>query len=128
MTIQYYNDKGYSIAESFSQAAIDRAEEDVKQNYILPIIGSTPMSDKAEKVMMDIVYLLLMQRNIKLTRSGAKKKDNENSQNTNEDNALREQSLVCNVGLQSLMDSKHSWTGVCTDICKISFKSNFYSI
>lgn len=131
MTIQLYKDKGYAIAESFDQRAIDRAEQDIKDAYILPLFGND-VNIEDENVLplfMDLVFLLLSQRNVVLTRGGAKVKTAENSQNIDFERTLRDIGTMCNTRLQNAADSKQtSWTTICKDICKISFKSNYYAL
>lgn len=127
MTKQWYQDHGYEISSLISDAAIARAERDVTDAYITPIVGSTEVStDVKESAIGNLAFLLILQRTIFATRAGAKVKTGYNSQEADAWAKLQQEATSCHLALETLKTQP----GVnpdahVTDICKIYFSTNF---
>lgn len=128
MTPTEYNAKGLNVSLHIEQAQIDRAERDVRDAYIKPILPNTqtPEPEAVADAVANLSFLLLLQRNIVETRSGAKIKTNANSQNAGAWDAIGEQAQTCAMKIDALRQlSGANKTAKVTDICKIYFKTNF---
>lgn len=127
MTKQWYQDNGYEISSLISDATIARAERDVTDAYINPIVGSANVSTEVrERAIGSLAFLLILQRTIFATRSGAKVKTGYNSQEADSWAKLQQEATSCHLALDVLKNEP----GVnpdahVTDICKIYFSTNF---
>src|SRR5574344_983502 len=127
MTKQWYQDHGYEISSLISDTAIARAERDVTDAYITPIVGSAEVSTEVrERAIGNLAFLLLLQRTIFATRAGAKIKTRYNSQDADAWAQRQQEATSCHLALEVLK----SKPGVNpdandTDICKIYFSTNF---
>ena len=74
MTKEWYKQNGYRLGVNIDQAVIDRAERDVCEAYVLPILPNADPEgdDEVAHALADLAYLLLMQRNLFVTNSGTK--------------------------------------------------------
>lgn len=128
MTKDWYRDNGYQISINVDQAAIDLAERKVMEGYVLPILpGANPDADEqVAHCVADLAYLLLMQRSLSVTRSGAKEKTSTNSSSPDGWRILEELALTANMAIKTLrrMDGAVEDAKV-TDVCKIKFTTNF---
>lgn len=128
MTPTEYNNRGLNVSLHIEQAQIDRAEKDVRDAYIKPILPSvpTPEPEEVKDAVANLSFLLLLQRNIVETRSGAKVKTNANSQNAYAMDIIGEQSHTCAMKIDAVreLEGADKKAEVC-DICKIYFKTNF---
>ena len=77
MTVQEYITAGFEISAQIKQAAITRAENDVINSYIIPIIGSDYVADDLKNEIMTLTFCLLLRRNVVKTRFGAEQKSNQ---------------------------------------------------
>lgn len=128
MTKEWYKAHGYNVSINIDQSAIDRAEKDVMDAYILPILPSAnPDTDKdVERCLANISYLLVMQRSIFITRSGAKEKTTTNSMSPDGWRILEEGAQVANMSLNALRKMEGAVPDAkVTDICKFKFTTNF---
>ena len=127
MTKQWYQEHGYEISSLISDATISRAERDVTDAYINPIVGSANVSTEVkERVLGNLAFLLILQRSIFATRAGAKVKTGYNSQEADAWAKLQQEATSCHLALEVLKKEP----GVnpdahVTDICKIYFSTNF---
>lgn len=127
MTKQWYQDHGFEISSLISDAAIARAERDVTDAYVTPIVGSEEVSTEVkERAIGNLAFLLILQRTIFATRAGAKVKTGYNSQEADAWSKLQQEATSCHLALEALK----SQPGVnpdanVTDICKIYFSTNF---
>lgn len=130
MTLQWYKDNGYNVSINMSQAVIDRAEKDVYDAYVKPILPEAVFPFEEGEVMMavaDVVFLLVMQRSTKVTRSGAKEKTSANSQNAGEWSVLSEQASTAALAVDRLRAMPGSVKDAeVTDIAKIYFKTQYF--
>ena len=127
MTKQWYQEHGYEISSLISDATISRAERDVTDAYINPIVGSAKVSAEVmERAIGNLAFLLILQRTIFATRAGAKVKTGYNSQEADAWAKLQQEAISCHLALEVLKNEP----GVnpdanVTDICKIYFSTNF---
>lgn len=130
MTPQWYNEHGYKVSQYIEQSEIDRAEADVRRAYVEPIVGNADVSgDLVDGTVGCLAHLLLLQRTIFATRAGAKFKTGYNSQETDAWAKLQQEATSCHLLLQELRGQAGvNADAVVTDICKIYFKTNFFSL
>ena len=127
MTKQWYQEHGYEISSLISDATISRAERDVTDAYINPIVGSAKVSTEVrERAIGNLAFLLILQRTILATRAGAKVKTGYNSQEADAWAKLQQEAISCHLALEVLKKEP----GVnpdahVTDVCKIYFSTNF---
>ena len=127
MTKQWYQENGYEISSYVNDAAIARAERDVTDAYVTPIVGNATVSNTIkERVVGNLAFLLILQRSIFATRAGAKVKTGYNSMEADAWAKLQQEATSCNLQLEILKKQP----GVnpdahVTDICKIYFSTNF---
>ena len=127
MTKQWYQDNGYEMSSYVSDAAIARAERDVTDAYVTPIVGNANVSKEIkERAIGNLAFLLILQRSIFATRAGAKVKTGYNSMEADAWAKLQQEATSCNLQLEILKEQP----GVnpdahVTDICKIYFSTNF---
>lgn len=127
MTKQWYQDNGYEMSSYVSDAAIARAERDVTDAYVTPIVGNANVSKEIkERAIGNLAFLLILQRSIFATRAGAKVKTGYNSMEADAWAKLQQEATSCNLQLEILKKQP----GVnpdahVTDICKIYFSTNF---
>ena len=104
-----------------------RAERDVTDAYINPIVGSANVSAEVrERAIGNLAFLLILQRTIFATRAGAKVKTGYNSQEADAWAKLQQEASSCHLALEVLKNEP----GVnpdahVTDVCKIYFSTNF---
>ena len=77
MTVQEYITAGFEISAQIKQAAITRAENDVINSYIVPIVGTDYIADDLKNEIMTLTFCLLLRRNVVKTRFGAEQKSNQ---------------------------------------------------
>lgn len=127
MTKQWYQENGYEISSYVNDAAIARAERDVTDAYVTPIVGNANVSKEIkERAIGNLAFLLILQRSIFATRAGAKVKTGYNSMEADAWAKLQQEATSCNLQLEVLKKQP----GVnpdahVTDICKIYFSTNF---
>ena len=128
MTKQWYQDHGYEISSLISDATIARAERDVTDAYITPIVGSAEVSTEVrDRAIGNLAFLLILQRTIFATRAGAKVKTGYNSQDADAWAKLHQEATSCHLAIEVLKKEP----GVnpdahVTDVCKIYFCTNFF--
>ena len=127
MTKQWYQENGYEISSYVNDATIARAERDVTDAYVTPIVGNANVSKEIkERAIGNLAFLLILQRSIFATRAGAKVKTGYNSMEADAWAKLQQEATSCNLQLEILKKQP----GVnpdahVTDICKIYFSTNF---
>ena len=127
MTKKWYQDNGYEMGSLIDDAAIERAERDVTDAYVTPIVGAAKVDTSVrERAVGNLAFLLLLQRTIFATRAGAKIKTGYNSQEADAWAKLQQEATSCHLALEVLKGQP----GVnpdanVTDICKIYFSTNF---
>ena len=130
MSIDDYKQAGYKISTLIAQAEIDRAEADVMQAYILPIMpDADPTTDNAVKAaLLELSVMLLLQRSIFATRSGAKEKNNANSYNAEQAAIARQHAATADMKLQALRKCEGADAEAkVNDICGVYFTTyQFY--
>ena len=77
MTVQEYISAGFEISAQIKQTAITRAENDVINSYIIPIVGADYVADNLKNEIMTLTFCLLLRRNVVKTRFGAEQKNNQ---------------------------------------------------
>lgn len=130
MTKDWYITHGYKMSAAIDDAEITRAENDVTDAYITPIVGTANVPQELkEKTIGALAFLLLLQRSVFLTRGGAKIKSGYNSYDADAWAILQQEAQSCHLALETLraQDGVNKDAEI-IDICKIYFKSNFISL
>lgn len=130
MTKQWYLEHGFKLSAQIEDAEIARAERDVANAYVMPIVGDVKVSSEArEDVIGNLAFLLMLQRSVFATRAGAKIKTGYNSQDAGAWDLLQQCATACHLALETLRQQPgvNADAEVC-DICKIYFKTNFISL
>lgn len=128
MTINEYKNNGFNISAYYEQAAIDRAEVEVKQAYITPIVGAVEVDEAIiNRAVMNCAFLLLLRRDTSLTRAGGKLKTTAQSSTPTTLETISEQGGACHLALVALADAAGVKLRDCKifDICRIYFETNF---
>lgn len=131
MSIEDYKQAGFKVSPLIQQAEIDRAERDVMQAYILPLKPNADIeSDGSVKsVVMELAHLLLLQRSIFATRSGAKEKSTPQSYSADRWNILSQCVSTCAMKMDALVGSiKWRRDRRVQDICGILFNTNYINV
>lgn len=129
MQVEWYKAHGYEVSNLIDQATIDRAEADVRQSYITPILGADAQGDDVDMAVGNLAFLLLLQRSVMATRAGAKIKTTQASINAETWQVVAQECASCHLRLEGLRKKDGANTRAeIFDICKIYFKSNFVSI
>lgn len=129
MTAQNYRDAGYAVSTLIEQAAINRAEQDVINAYIVPLLGRIPTADEItntpplQSAIMSCSFLLLMQRVAVATRAGGKEKQTNQSLNPTNADLLQQNAADCASKLRALNNGVMADVD---DICGIFFVSNYF--
>lgn len=89
MTAQDYVDAGYELSKNIEQKIIDKAEADVIQAYVVPILGSDE-TEEIEAEVMALAYCLMLRRTANKTRYGTEQKSNPYGIQANNANLMME--------------------------------------
>lgn len=130
MTRQWYIEHGFKVSALIEQVDIDRAERDVTEAYVAPIVGGAePPESVVQNAVANLTFLLLLKRSVALTRAGAKIKTGYNSQEATDWQKLEQAATSCHLALEMLRDSEGTNAAAeIVDICKIYWKSNFIAL
>lgn len=129
MQVDWYKKHGFEVSALIDQATINRAEDDVRSAYIVPILGADAQGDDVDMAVGNLAYLLVLQRSIMATRAGAKLKNTQTSQNAEAWAIIGQEALSCHNRLEGLRRKEGANARAeIFDICKIYFKSNYISI
>lgn len=129
MTKEWYKSQGYHIGLEGTQELIDRAEREVKAAYVLPILPNADFEhdDDVKECLANLAYMRLLQITLFVTRSGAKEKFGDHSNNASNDAKFYEQGRVAASSVDKLRTMPGAnVTAKVNDICQIFFKSNFF--
>lgn len=127
MTPQEYANKGFAVSLHIDQAIIDRAEADVRAAYITPIVGAEAAGEVIADALANLSFMVMTQRNVFVTRSGAKEKTNANSRSVETWETLQEMAHTCAMKIAALRELPGAnKTAEVHDICRIYFKTNFF--
>ena len=130
MIVSDYKAAGYALSQLIEQPIIDRAENDVCAAYIVPLIGRTPTQAEREAeplktAIMSLSFLLVQQRSTTATRAGAKSKLSAESNTPTYADIVRQNAPSCVKALQAIDADKEPYK-VCSDICGVFFRTNFF--
>lgn len=127
MTKQWYQQNGYELSSLTTDEAIARAERDVTDAYVTPIVGSARVSEVVkQRAVGNLAFLLILQRSIFATRAGAKVKTGYNSLEADAWAKLQQEATSCHLALEVLKKEPGvNPDAQVTDICKIYFSTNF---
>ncbi|HAT81200.1 MAG TPA: hypothetical protein DCS17_07395 [Flavobacterium sp.] len=102
MTVPEYISSGYPISGQVSDAIVERAETDVMNCYVKPIVGvDATVEDYIEEVMA-LSYCLLLRRSILKTRFGSEQKKSQNGERFEDSIILRQITSICMPAILSL--------------------------
>lgn len=129
MTPKEYNDKGFAVSLHIDQSIIDRAEADVREAYIKPILGAEASGAEVDDALANLAFMAMTQRNVFVTRSGAKEKTNVNSRTAETWETLQEMAHTCAMKIAALraLPGANNIARV-HDICRIYFTTNFFYV
>lgn len=131
MTAQEYRQAGYKVSAQIDQSEIDRAEKDVLQAYVYPILSDAdPTGDEVVRdTVMSFAFLLLLQRSISATRSGAKEKTTPQSVSADLWHILSMQAATCQMKIDALKQKTGAnLKAEVKDICGIYFRTQYFYI
>ena len=105
MTASDYNLSGYEISKQVSDEVITRAENDVLNSYVIPIIGETATIEDYKCEVMALAYCLMLRRNITKTRFGSEIKNNQYGTVMQYENAALNTQIagICKIAYKSLI-------------------------
>ena len=105
MTIAEYKAAGYEMANQVSEAAIAKAEKDVFEAYVKPIVGSDANAADFEDEIMALAFCLLLRRNVVKTRFGSEVKTNQYGTVMQYENAALNTQIagICKTAYKSLV-------------------------
>lgn len=127
MDKQWYKSNGYELSQLTEEATIARAEREVTEAYITPIVGNAIVDTEVlKRATGQLAFLLMLQRTIFSTRAGAKVKTGYNSQDADAWAKLQQEATACHLALETLKAQPGTNPDAdVTDICKIYFATNF---
>lgn len=80
MTAEWYRNHGYEISANFSDSVIAKAEKEVWDAYVVPVLPEAdPEDEQMQLLFAPLAYYYLCLSNAKITRKGVKSKTDENS-------------------------------------------------
>lgn len=125
MSADDYKQAGFKLSVQMSQTEIDRAENDIRFAYFGGVDESTELYSAA---LMNLVFLLLLQRNTSVTRSGAKQKTSPQSVSVSDAALIREQAKAAAMYYKAWRtDAVSEYTlGAVTDICGLYFRTYLF--
>lgn len=129
MTKDWYKQNGFELSAYIDDAVIERAENEVTEAYVNPIVGGATIAEETrQRVIGSLAFLLMLQRTIFATRAGAKVKTGYNSNDATEWQKLGQHATTCALLLEKLRQYGANPNAEVFDICRIYFKSNFISM
>lgn len=129
MTRNWYIEHGYKLSSLIDEAEIARAEADVAEAYIVPIVGERVIpAETRQETIAALAFLLLLQRNVFATRAGAKMKTGYNSTSADAWQVLQQEAHACHLKLQALRRIVGGSDARVSDICKIYFETNYIQV
>ncbi len=90
MTAAEYIAAGYELSKNVEQTIIDKAEKDVKECYIYPILGDGADLTNFKNEIMGLAFCLMLRRQANKTRYGVEIKSNPYGIQANSDNLMKE--------------------------------------
>lgn len=132
MTAQEYRQAGFDMSLHESQGKIDAAERDAIAAYISPIIpqADDKLADDADLrlAVMNLAFLIILQRNVFVTRSGAKEKTTAESVTPYDWAAHSQLATTCDLHLRevAVKNGVTDWRCKINDICGIYFTTNYF--
>ena len=130
MTKTWYSEHGFKLSSLIDDAEISRAEREVTDAYITPIVGDAEVAQGVlENAVGTLAFLLILQKTLFATRAGAKTKTGYNSQEADAWAKLQQEATSCHLALETLKKQEGvNADAEVMDICKIYFKTNFISL
>ena len=130
MTKSWYIEHGYKLSSLIDDAEISRAEREVTEAYITPIVGSATVDETVlQNAVGNLAFLLILQKTLFATRAGAKVKTGYNSQEADAWAKLQQEATSCHLALETLKKQNGvNADAEVIDICKLYFKTNFISL
>lgn len=130
MTKSWYSEHGFKLSSLIDDTEIARAEREVMEAYITPIVGSAIVTQSVlENAVGTLAFLLILQKTLFATRAGAKTKTGYNSQEADAWAKLQQEAASCHLALETLKKQEGvNADAEVMDICKLYFKTNFISL
>jgi hypothetical protein len=130
MTKQEYQDAGFRLSLQVEQVDIDRAERKITEAYCKPLAPELDATSEVYRsAVMNLAFLWLLQHSLYGTRSGAKGVQITSATTPTNTDILRECAWDCHSALQELKSLANTPDEVrVTDICRIYFSTNYFSM
>lgn len=129
ITKEDLKNEGFEVSLNLDQQTITRAESDIEEAYIKPIIKDVDMTlfdaCTLKKARLNLTFLTLLSRSLASTRAGAKMKISTSSSIPNPWDSLGEVGSVCDFYLHQLKKQSGKSRVKVNDILKIYFRTNF---
>jgi len=90
MTAAEYIAAGYELSKNVEQTIIDKAEKDVKECYIYPILGDGADLTNFKAEVMGLAFCMMLRRQANKTRYGVEYKSNPYGIQANAENLMNE--------------------------------------
>lgn len=131
MNVSDYMAAGYPLSQYIEQTSVTRAEADIMQAYIVPLLGHSPTAEElatnvVKEALMSCAFLLIMQRSAVATRAGGKQKMTAQSTTPTYEDILQQNAPVCVMKLQTLAGTDKVRKKV-NDICGLFFVSRYFN-
>lgn len=121
MTANDYILAGYEMSKQVSEEVITRAERDVMEAYVIPILGAEATVEENKCDVMALAFCLLLRRNVVKTRFGSEIKNNQYGTVLQYESGVLNQQIagIC----QPVFKSLKSKAGADTDIPEYSVEN-----
>ena len=121
MTANDYILAGYEMAKQVSEEVITRAERDVMEAYVIPILGAEATIEENKCDVMALAFCLLLRRNVVKTRFGSEIKNNQYGTVMQYESGVLNQQIagICQPVFKSLKEK----AGADTDIPEYSLEN-----
>ena len=125
MNVSDYKAAGYPLSQYIEQASVTRAEADIMQAYIVPLLGHSPTAEElasapVRAALMNLAFLAVA------TRAGGKQKMTAQSTTPTYEDVLQQNAPVCVMKLQTLAGTEKVRKKV-NDICGLFFVSRYFN-
>ena len=121
MTANDYILAGYEMSKQVSEEVITRAERDVMEAYVIPILGAEATVEDNKCDVMALAFCLLLRRNVVKTRFGSEIKNNQYGTVMQYESGVLNQQIagICQPVFKSLKEK----AGADTDIQEYSIEN-----
>lgn len=131
MNVQEYKQQGYNLSVQIDQTVIDRAEKDVMDAYLGPIMQGKEIDQQiVSAAVMVLAFMLILQRSIAGTRAGAKEKTSAQSVQADRWQIVEQCAGTCQLRLAEVAQAagcEKPWR-VVHDLCGVYYNKRFLGL